>query len=234
MGPLAAVLLAAIPVMSTPAPAADDLRSLPAPAAGVTRVYLVRHAQALSNVDHAPDLKPEDLDHLTSVGKQQAAAAGRALAALGVDAVLVSPARRAQETAKELAAAAGASAPVVETRLQSLQLGKNADGHDLTWPEREAVLKSGRDPSPAGGESMEAVAARVDALVRGLARRADPKPVVLVSHGEVIAAWLGRLRGIPSWKRYPPGIANGAVAVVDVTPDGRATVRRDSFVSPLP
>ena len=50
----------------------------------------------------------------------------------------------------------------------------------------------------------------------------------------MIAAWLGRLRGVPSWKRYPPGLPNGAMAVVDVTRDGRATVRIGAFVPSAP
>ena len=67
-----------------------------------------------------------------------------------------------------------------------------------------------------------------------MASRKGAKPVVLVSHGEVIAAWLGLLRGVPSWKRYPPGLANGAVAVVDVGRDGHAEIRLDSFVPSAP
>jgi broad specificity phosphatase PhoE len=236
MGPLPAVLLAAITLVSAPAPAADDLHSVPAPAAGVTRLYLVRHGQALSNLDKPPDLPKVQLDHLTDLGHRQAAAAGRALSGLGIGSVLVSPAQRAKETAKDLAKAAGVSETAEEERLGSLKLGKRADGHDLTWPEREAELRSGRDPGPPGGESMEAVAERVGALVRELARRPDPKPVVLVSHGEVIASWLGKLDGVPSWKRYPGprAIANGAIVVVDVTRDGRATVRIGAFVPSAP
>src|SRR5512144_3029046 len=102
MGPLAAVLVAAIPLLSSPAPAADDLHSLPAPASGVTRVYLVRHAQAKSNLDPRPNLPDEELNQLTDLGRRQAAAAGRALSGLGVGAVLASPAGRAQSTARVL------------------------------------------------------------------------------------------------------------------------------------
>lgn len=234
MGPLAAVLFAAIPLVSSPAPAAADLHSLPAPAAGVTRVYLVRHAQAKSNLDPRPNLPDEELNQLTDLGRRQAAAAGRALSGLGVGTVLASPASRAQNTARVLTSALGLGDPGREQRLKPLEMGHAADGHELEWAEREAVLKTGKDPRPSGGESFEDVGERVDRLVREIAGRPHARPVVLVSHGEVIAAWLGRLRNVPSWKRYPPGLANGAVAVVDVTRDGRATVRLESFVPTVP
>jgi broad specificity phosphatase PhoE len=234
MGPLPAVLLAAITLVSAPAPAAEDIHSLPAPATGVTRVYLVRHAQAKSNLDPRPDLPESELNELTDLGHRQAAAAGRALSGLGIGRVIASPAGRAQNTARALTGALGLGEPGRDQRLKPLEMGLAADGHKLEWAEREAVLKTGKDPRPSGGESFADVGGRVDRLVRELARRGGGRPVVLVSHGEVIAAWLGRLRGVPSWKRYPPGLPNGAMAVVDVTRDGRATVRIGAFVPSAP
>jgi broad specificity phosphatase PhoE len=229
---LAAASLAAPPPSATAPP--DSLRSLPPPANGAVRVYLVRHGQALSNLDPVPDLPKEKLDHLTDAGRRQAAAAGHGLAGLGVGRVLTSPASRARETAAALAEAASAPEPAVEARLQPLRLGRAPDGRALTWTEREAVLRTGADPSPTGGESMETVGARVDGLVRELVRGGDAKAVVLVSHGEVIAAWLGRVRGVVAARRYPPGLSNGAIAVVDVRPDGRAEERVGSFVPGVP
>src|SRR5262249_6373466 len=76
-----------------------ELPRLPALPAGATRVYLVRHAQALSNLDPVPALGAAELDHLTELGRRQAEAAGRALAGGGATGVLSSPATRATETA---------------------------------------------------------------------------------------------------------------------------------------
>jgi broad specificity phosphatase PhoE len=75
---------------------------------------------------------------------------------------------------------------------------------------------------------------RVDGLVRELVRGGDAKAVVLVSHGEVIAAWLGRVRGVPPARRYPPGLPNGAMAVVDLPPDAPAEERVGTFVPGVP
>ena len=204
--------------------AAGPLADLPAPPPGTLRLYLVRHGQALSNLDPTPDLPAEQLDHLTDRGRVQARAAGAALAGRGVSAVLTSPASRARETAAEIASTLGAGSEV-EPRLRPLDLGRRSDGGALDWDERIAFWEAGRDPAPPEGESMEEMGARVADLVADLLRAGRPRAVVLVAHGEVIAAYLGRLRGTPPAKRYPPGIANASITVVDVARDGTATLR---------
>ena len=224
--PAALALLLGATLLPAPASRADDaLAELPPLASGALRVYLVRHGQALSNLDPVPDLPPEQLDHLTALGTRQAEAAGRALAGRGVTSVLTSPASRARETAEGIARALGLSPPAVEPRLRPMELGRGSDGRKLTWKERAADWEAGRDPSPPDGESMERVADRMDALVRAVARSRRGTGVVLVAHGEILAAYLGHIRDTPAPKRYPPGIANGSITVVDVAPTGAATVR---------
>jgi broad specificity phosphatase PhoE len=218
------LLLATLLLLQAPANL-DALGALSPPLPGTLRVYLVRHGQALSNLDPEPDLPPEQLDHLTSLGQSQADRAGRALAGHEVALVLTSPASRAGETAARLAAVLHAAPPTVEPRLQPLALGHDPSGKPLDWDARIADWAAGRDPSPPGGESMGQMGARVDELVLALAAERRDRTVVLVAHGEVIGAYLGRLRGIPAPKRYPPDIANGSITAVDVGPDGRPHLR---------
>jgi broad specificity phosphatase PhoE len=201
---------------------------MPPPPPGALRLYLVRHGQALSNLDPAPDLPSAELDHLTALGKRQAEAAGHALAGRGVASVLSSPASRARETATGIAKALGLPPPVEEPRLRPIELGRTAEGRPLTWKGRAAEWEAGRDPSPPEGESMEGLGVRVDELVRALALGRRGTGLVLVTHGEVLAAYLGRLRGTPASKRYPPGLANASITVVDVLPDGTATIRLEN------
>ena len=92
-----------------------------------------------------------------------------------------------------------------------MALGRAPDGRPLAWKQRIAEWEAGRDPSPAGGESMERVGERVGELVRALARSRRGTSVVLVAHSEVIGAYLGHVRGTPAPKRYPPGLANGSI-----------------------
>ena len=171
---------------------------------GALRVYLVRHGQALSNLDPAPDLPPERLDHLTELGTRQAEAVGRALAG---------PGRLVRLQLSRIACARdgrgrGARPRDQERRpsrpgCEPMALGHGPDGRTLAWKQRIAEWEAGRDPSPAGGESMERVGDRVGELVRALARSRRGASVVLVAHGEVIGAYLGRVRGTPPPKTLP-------------------------------
>lgn len=225
--PSAACLVLLGAALLTPgASLADDaLGTLPPLPSGALRVFLVRHGQALSNLDPVPSLPPDQLDHLTALGRQQAEAAGRALATLGVSAVLTSPASRARETAEGMSAALGLPPPAVEPRLRPMDLGRGPDGRGLAWKDRAAEWEKGRDPSPVGGESMERVGHRMAEFVRAIARSRRGRGVVMVTHGEVLAAYLGRVRGTPAPRRYPPGLPNGSITVVDVLPTGAATIR---------
>lgn len=212
----------------------DALAALPATHSGALRVYLVRHGQALSNLDPQPSLPAAELDHLTELGAGQARAVGRALVGRGVSAVYSSPAGRARETAQQVATALGIDSASVEIRLQPMALGSAPNGRELTWQERIAEWKAGRDPSPPGGESMERTGERVGELVRALARSRRGTSVVLVAHSEVIGAYLGRVRGTPPPERYPPGLANGSITVVDVVATGAETVRLANHVPAAP
>ena len=227
------LLLATLVLLQAPA-GLDALGALAPPLPGTLRVFLVRHGQALSNLDPAPDLPKEQLDHLTKLGQTQADRAGRMLAGHEIALVLTSPASRARETAERVATALGAAAPVVEPRLQPLALGHDPSGKPLDWDARIADWDAGRDPSPPGGESMGQMGARVDELVLALAAERRDRTLVLVAHGEVIGAYVGRLRGTPAPKRYPPDIANGSITVVDVASDGRPRLRLANQRPPEP
>jgi len=217
-----------------PALAQDALAALPATHSGALRVYLVRHGQALSNLDPQPDLSATELDHLTELGTGQARAVGLALVGRGVSSVYSSPATRARETAQQVARALGIDGASVEARLEPMALGRAPEGRELAWKDRIAEWKAGRDPSPPGGESMERTGERVGELVRALARSRRATSVVLVAHSEVIGAYLGRVRGTPPSERYPPGLANGSITVVDVVATGAETVRLANHVPPAP
>ncbi len=220
---------------------ADPLATLPPPPAGSLRVYLVRHGQALSNLDPEPDLPKEKLDHLTERGQRQAETTGAALRGRGIGAVWSSPASRAQETAARVASALGTPPAKVEAQLRPLELGRGPDGAPLDWDARIVDWEAGRDPSPPSGESLAQLGDRVAAFVASMAGSSSrikggadakdngakaerPRSVVLVAHSEVIAAYLGRVRGTPPPQRWPPSLANGSITVVDVTAEGTREV----------
>jgi probable phosphoglycerate mutase len=189
----------------------------PVPADSV-RLFLVRHAQAVSNLDPRPKLPPAELDHLTPLGQAQSARTAALMRAQGVRAVLTSPAGRARETAEVLAKALGTGAAAVEARARPLELGRSAAGKPLGWDERVAEWKAGRDPQPTGGESLRQLADRVLDLARSLAKERPAQGVVIVSHGEVVAALVGALRGWPAHEWEELSLENASVTVVEVSP----------------
>ncbi len=122
-------------------------RAVPRPAARLRRVaqqlWLLRHGEAVPH-----DSKPDDERELTARGERQSAAAGAALARLGVEfaAIYTSPKVRAQQTAR-LAAGTLNTEPEVEDvlaegfdRADALEL---LDRHDAD----ARVLVVGHDPA---------------------------------------------------------------------------------------
>ena len=213
---LLALLLAAQAAAEAPRLTPAALPPVPADA---VRVFLVRHGQALSNLDPTPELPPEKLDRLTGLGRTQARRAAEGLRRSAIERILTSPAGRARETATVLAEVLGL--PVeVEKRLRSLELGHGRDGRDLDWDFREAEWAAGRDPSPEGGESLDALGKRVLALVAELAKRPG-RSLLLVAHSEVIAAFVGEVTGLAAPQRWPPKVPNGSITIVE----GRAGER---------
>jgi probable phosphoglycerate mutase len=222
---LAALLFLAVP---------DPLAALGPVPAGTVRIYLVRHGQALSNLDPPPppSAAPHGLDHLTALGEAQAQKVGAVLAGRGVKLVISSPAGRARETSEKIAATLGLAAPRVDTRLRPMDLGTDASGKALSWQDREKEWAAGRDPAPPGGESMAQMGARVMTVVKGLRDEARGGSAVLVAHGEVITAFIGEVQGTPAPKRYPPRLANGSLTVVEARPDGTVALLFANHVAP--
>ena len=225
LGSFAALLLLAVP---------EPLAVLGPVPPGTVRVYLVRHGQALSNLQPPPppSAAPHGLDHLTALGEAQAGKAGAVLAGRGVKLVLTSPAGRARETAEKIAAALGNGPVRVETRIRPMDLGTDASGKALSWDDRGKEWAAGRDPAPRGGESMAQMGERVMAVVKGLRTESPGGSVVLVAHGEVIAAFVGAVQGTPPPKRYPPTIANASITVVEARPDGSIALLLANHVPP--
>jgi probable phosphoglycerate mutase len=133
---------------------------------------------------------------------------------------LVSPLRRARETAALL----GAPAARVEPRLTEMDWG--------TWEGRTAAeLRAdagaglaveearGLDLRPPGGESPREVQARLAALAAELAR--DPTPVVAVCHKGVMRAALALATGWDLHTRPPLRLRPGEALALHCFRDGR-------------
>ncbi len=165
----------------------------PAPA---LRVFVVRHASAWKNVpsqQRPRRMSADELDALTPQGLARAEAIGKELAGRDVVAVYASPARRAQQTAEAIAKVLGLGAPIVSEAFRTLDTG--SDERVASGSARMKNWKSGRDPRPAGGESLADGYARAASAIAGLTTKHAGHAVVVVTHGEIASSLLTRAAG---------------------------------------
>ncbi|HZL35986.1 MAG TPA: histidine phosphatase family protein [Tepidisphaeraceae bacterium] len=159
--------------------AGPDWSERPAPRTSITRVLLVRHGESFANLPHAAEASSDRLDHLTPRGWDQAAAAADLLKHEPIPVIVYSPAARTRETAGAIAAKwNGAVTPVADDAFRPL-----AGGPDAMAMSQPANSDFGATVDQAANEIAE------------LARRHPGRTVVVVTHGDVIAALTARAGG---------------------------------------
>ena len=159
-----------------------------------TRVIVVRHGQAESNV---PPLWTS-AHHgypLTELGREQARAAGESLRDRGVVAVYASRIQRAQQTAAAIAECLGIE-PRTLPGVEEIDVGVHEGGHNddvgpiaievfgRWW--REGDLDHGFE----GGETGRAIATRMRTALDEVSSAHAGAASVVVSHGGVMAVGL--------------------------------------------
>ena len=188
----------------------------------VLRVYVVRHAQAWKNVSRAlrpPGITDAQLDSLTEKGLTRARAIGARLEGAGVTRVLSSPAQRTQQTAEAIASVLGTGPIEVRESFEPMRHGASKQAADYHW--RIANWKSGRDPRPSGGESLEDAQARAVAALDAIAQEAPGTTVVVVTHGEITAALLSKAAGVSPLAGYDANfVGEGTISDVAIGADG--------------
>jgi broad specificity phosphatase PhoE len=180
-------------------------------------LILVRHGQTAVNAEGR--LQGRIDAPLTELGERQAAAVAAAVGPVGR--VMSSPLQRARATA---AAIAGAGADVdvdVDERWIELDYG-SWDGAVLRTMDQTEWDRWRRDPSfaPPGGESLVALATRVEAACEALVDEAREHDVVVVSHVSPIKAAVAWALGVgpeTSWRMF---LGVNAVCRIAIGPRG--------------
>jgi broad specificity phosphatase PhoE len=160
------------------------------------RLHAVRHGESLANeADRAGRPRPEDWDALSEKGWEQARELGRRLQGHGLELIVASNMRRAQETAQGIAEVLGLD---VETDPDLHELRQSdafyASGPDfgdtatLNW-----MPQAPRDHAEPGAESFNAMVARVQLLQDRMEQRAGDQRIVLVTHYGFLHFLLGRV-----------------------------------------
>lgn len=190
---------------------------------------LMRHGQALSNAQHFASTMATAENHLTDLGRSQAAASGKKLEDAGIDLIITTPILRAQETADIVAEHIGYKKEdiLVDERMREIDVGElegqsNKAFHDFFGFSYETMFEK----RPEGGENLTDVRRRVGDFFYDLEKKYQGKKILIVAHEYPI--WLAE------------AIARGAdqketVAMKVPRPDyyGHAEFRTLDFV-PLP
>lgn len=197
-----------------------------------TRLHLVRHGETEWHADNRYAGAESDID-LTELGRAQA----RSLAAWAerrtFSALVVSPVRRARETAAPVERATGLDAQV-EPELREVGFGV-AEGRTVAElvADDPAMVDRFRDdpdrhPFP-GAERPADAARRAGDRLRALAREHRGGDVLVIAHNTVLRLALCELLGLPvgDYRRLFPRLENAAVSEVRLDTDvGTAALLR--------
>lgn len=153
--------------------------------------FVMRHAQAQSNVESVFDSNGRHDNHLTKLGREQAhESATELLKQTKIDLIITSPILRTRETADIVRSIFGLpeSAVMVDERLREINVGpydgKNVNAWKSSFKTREEPFTT----VPEGAETFTKVRQRVGELIFEVEKRYPNKKILFVTHG--CPAWM--------------------------------------------
>jgi broad specificity phosphatase PhoE len=157
-------------------------------------LYFVRHGESVANLsDRNGSKRPDDADRLSEQGWEQARSLGRRLQGEGLELIVASPMRRAQETAQGIAEVLElpieTDEDLYEVRQSDAFYASSPDYGDtgtLRW-----MPVADPDHAEPGAESFNDIAGRVRRVMERLAEVASERRVVAVSHHNFLHHFLG-------------------------------------------
>ncbi len=159
-------------------------------------LFLIRHGQTPDNAARRFRGPDGHLEALSETGQAEAQALARLLATLDLPRprLYASPYRRAQQTARPIAAALGVPLHTLPG-VHEIDTGdwKGRPYADVDARVHELIAPDGLFGYP-GGESLAGVSERVHRALIGL-KPQDAETVLVVSHGAALVALLSRLLG---------------------------------------
>jgi broad specificity phosphatase PhoE len=184
-------------------------------------LYFVRHGESVANeCDRAGRKRPPDADRLSERGWEQARGLGRRLQDEGLEAIVASTMRRAQETAEGIAEVLGlpveTDPDLHEVRQSDAFYASSPDYAEtgtLNW-----MPHSPPDFAEPGAESFQDIMGRVHRVRERLSERAAEQRVLAVSHFGFLHFFLGAaLFGEDFSPRLVPGLYQAGHANTGIT-----------------
>ena len=157
-------------------------------------LHFVRHGESLANeADKAGRARPGDWDALSARGWEQARGLGHRLDGQGIEVIVASTMRRAQETAEGIAETLGLD---VETDPDLHELRQSdafyaSRGDFGTTATLNWMPTAPRDHAEPGAESFEQMVGRVRRVRERMEARAVHERILLVSHYGFLHFFLG-------------------------------------------
>jgi len=190
------------------------------------RLLVARHCEA----EYETDLCSDQGGSLTALGRKQARGLGESLRAERVARVWCSPLSRAVQTAEIAAGTLGVDV-VVREDLREYGVGALAGtpAHDKEY--FEGVFRRWVDGDPdaaiAGGERIDDLVARVQAVLEEIADEHRGEAALVVGHGGSMLATLPQLAGLPRSRGWGVTLPNCGVIGLDADADGWRITRWD-------
>ena len=183
------------------------------------RVLVARHGEA----EYETELCSDDGGSLTALGRKQARELGTSLLGERVARVWTSSLSRAVQTAEIVAGVLGVDV-VVREGLREYGVGALAGTTSQEKDYFEGVFRrwAAGDPDAAieGGERIDDVVARVQAVLEEVADEHRGETTLVVSHGGAILATLPQLAGLPRSRGLGVSLPNCGVIGLDADADG--------------
>lgn len=163
----------------------------------MTRIYIIRHAEAEGNLYRR--IHGWYDSRITENGKRQIAALEHRFQSIRIDAAYASDLRRTQTTAQAVVRPKGLELHI-EPDLREIGMGVYEDKTfgDLAYHDPEGqrlFVTCSPQWDPQGGETFAQVAQRVTTAVFRIARAHPDQTVAVFSHGTAIRCLLSSLRG---------------------------------------
>jgi broad specificity phosphatase PhoE len=153
-------------------------------------LILIRHGQSRGNAERRFTRGPDE--PLTDLGREEARVAGHWVAARYAPVALyASPFVRAHETARLIGEPLGLVPEIVEDLREQFFGELHGRPYDEFRASAEANAVPRWERRPPGGETLLEVARRAGPALDAIAHRHAGQPVVVVSHGGVMAALRG-------------------------------------------
>ncbi len=178
------------------------------------KLYLIRHAQAESNVKRIVNDSLKTKIHITSLGKNQAQFAGKKLANKKIEIIFSSQFPRCQETSKIV------NRFLKVKIIKDKRLNEWASGFDgKSYDELNEYLKT--DPfilKHKKGESIPKLKKRIISFINDLKnnKKQEYNSVLIVSHEQVLKMLIGYLKNLDDKKAMKIKIPNAKILSFEI------------------